>query len=316
MQRHRDLDLHRRPPGQRRHADGRPAVAAGGAEYVDEHLARRVHHRGLLVKVRRAGHESGHGQDSLDAIKAAELEPKGGEGVEDAETGRPPTVVERHRVTEPARHGEHPVLARQLARRPRYAPVHHDAHHASGRGVGLRDGKAEGAQPFLDRLRHACHTTGMGTNGLRFVRAEPLREEAFAPFGQVIRRGEQLMELRDGEEFALNVLHYEHRPLRCDHLNRHHRATQALIPLGGRPALVVVAAAHLDFGRVEHLESIRAFILDGTAGINLSLATWHWGPYPLMDEVDLVNVQGRGFEDDNEVADLRAAFDTFVDVLL
>ncbi|GAC1311658.1 MAG: ureidoglycolate lyase [Acidimicrobiales bacterium] len=157
---------------------------------------------------------------------------------------------------------------------------------------------------------------GMGTNDLRFVRAEPLSHEAFAPFGQVIARGEQVMELRDGEEFALNVLHYEHRPLRCDHLNRHHRATQALIPLGGRPALVVVAPAHLDFGRVGHVESIRAFILDGTAGINLALATWHWGPYPLMDEVDLVNVQGRGFETDNEVADLRAAFDTVVDILL
>lgn len=156
----------------------------------------------------------------------------------------------------------------------------------------------------------------MGTNDVRFVRAEPLREKTFASFGQVIGRGEQTMQLRDGEEFALNVLHYDHRPLRCDHLNRHHRATQALIPLGGRPALIVVAPSHLDFTRAEHLDSVRAFILDGTAGINLALATWHWGPYPLMDDVDLVNVQGRGFEDDNEVADLSAALDTTIEVLL
>lgn len=156
----------------------------------------------------------------------------------------------------------------------------------------------------------------MGTNEVRFVRAEPLREQTFAPFGQVIAHGDQVMQLRDGEEFALNVLHYDYRPLRCDHLNRHHRATQALIPLGGRPALVVVAPGHLDFTRAEHLDSVRAFILDGTAGINLALATWHWGPYPLMDDVDLVNVQGRGFEDDNEVADLSATLATTIEVLL
>lgn len=156
----------------------------------------------------------------------------------------------------------------------------------------------------------------MGTSDVRVVRAEPLREHTFAPFGQVIAHGGQVMQLRDGEEFALNVLHYDYRPLRCDHLNRHHRATQALIPLGGRPALVVVAPSLLDFTRAEHLDSVRAFILDGTAGINLALATWHWGPYPLMDDVDLVNVQGRGFENDNEVADLSATFDTTIEVRL
>ena len=48
-----------------------------------------------------------------------------------------------------------------------------------------------------------------------------------------------------------------------------------------------------------------AFVCDGTAGINLALGTWHWGPYPLMDHVDLVNVQGKGFADDNEVAHLE-----------
>lgn len=38
----------------------------------------------------------------------------------------------------------------------------------------------------------------------------------------------------------------------------------------------------------------RAFVSDGTPGINIALSTWHWGPYPLMYPVDLVNVQGAG----------------------
>jgi ureidoglycolate lyase len=148
------------------------------------------------------------------------------------------------------------------------------------------------------------------------VAAEPLTPTAFDPFGQVIASGDMVMELRDGEEFHLNVLSYDHQPLMCDHLNRHHRATQALIALGGRPTVVVVAPADVDLSTREHLSSVRAFLCDGTAGINLALGTWHWGPYPLMDHVDLVNVQGRGFADDNEVAHLERDLGVVVRVTL
>jgi ureidoglycolate lyase len=148
------------------------------------------------------------------------------------------------------------------------------------------------------------------------VQAEPLTAEAFAPFGQVIDRGDMVMELRDGEAFALNVLSYERQPLECDHLNRHHRATQALVALAGRPTVVVVAPGDLDLTSRDHLSSVRAFVCDGTAGINLSLGTWHWGPYPLMDRVDLVNVQGRGFADDNEVAHLARDLGVVVTISL
>jgi ureidoglycolate lyase len=136
------------------------------------------------------------------------------------------------------------------------------------------------------------------------VQAEPLTAEAFAPFGQVIAAGDMVMELRDGERFALNVLAYDHRPLICDHLNRHHKATQALVALAGRPTVIVVAPSSLDFSSGDHLSSVRAFVCDGTAGVNIALSTWHWGPYPLMDHVDIVNVQGAGFANDNEVAHL------------
>jgi ureidoglycolate lyase len=148
------------------------------------------------------------------------------------------------------------------------------------------------------------------------VAAEPLTAAAFDPFGQVIASGDMAMELRDGEEFHLNVISYDRKPLVCDHLNRHHRATQALIALGGRPTVVVVAPAEVDLSSRDHLASVRAFLCDGTAGINLALGTWHWGPYPLMDHVDLVNVQGRGFADDNEVAHLERDLGVVVTVSL
>jgi len=148
------------------------------------------------------------------------------------------------------------------------------------------------------------------------VRAEPLTETAFAPFGQVIAHGDMVMELRHGEVFHLNVLHYDRQPLRCDHLNRHHNATQALVALAGRPTLLVVAAAAHDFSDAAHLEHVHAFVCDGTAGVNLALGTWHWGPYPIADQVDLLNVQGAHFESDNEVAYLERDLDTVVEVVL
>jgi len=148
------------------------------------------------------------------------------------------------------------------------------------------------------------------------VRAEPLTEKAFAPFGQVIEHGDMVMELRGGEEFHLNVLHYDYKALRCDHLNRHHKATQALVALAGKPTLLVVAPAAYDFSTVDHLPHVRAFICDGSAGVNLALGTWHWGPYPLLSHVDLVNVQGKGFANDNEIAYIERDLDVVVEAVL
>lgn len=148
------------------------------------------------------------------------------------------------------------------------------------------------------------------------VVAEPLTRAAFAPFGQVIDTGDMVMELRDGEQFALNVLSYDRYPLVCDHLNRHHKATQALVALAGKPTLLVVAPREFDFTTRDHLAHVRAFICDGSAGVNLARATWHWGPAPLMDHVDLVNVQGAGFLNDNEVAYLERDLGVLVHISL
>jgi ureidoglycolate lyase len=153
------------------------------------------------------------------------------------------------------------------------------------------------------------------------VVAEPLTAAAFAPFGQVLsseRTGtsDATIELRGDEVFHLNILSYDRRPLRCDHLNAHHKATQALFALGGKPTLLVVAPAAARFAHVDDLGAVRAFVCDGTAGVNLALGTWHWGPYPIADHVDLVNLQGEGFADDNEIAHLERDLGAVVEVVL
>jgi ureidoglycolate lyase len=178
------------------------------------------------------------------------------------------------------------------------------------RWVRAVEREAQLAQPAISTIHRVPEPRS------HVVRAEPLTPEAFAPFGQVVKEGDMMMELRGEEVFHLNVLHYERAELRCDHLNRHHRATQALVALAGKPTLLVVAPEELDFSTADHLSSVRAFVCDGSAGVNLALGTWHWGPYPILDYVDLVNVQGKNFSTDNEVAHLERDLGVVVEVLL
>jgi ureidoglycolate hydrolase len=149
------------------------------------------------------------------------------------------------------------------------------------------------------------------------VKAEPLTAEGFRPFGTLIRAGAVPTEAREGDALTLDVIHYEHRPFRIDHVNRHHHATQSLIPLDGGPCCIVVGAASLTFTDAADLEQLRAFLFGGSAGVNLAIGTWHAGPWPLLRSVDLVNLQGRDvLANDNEVAYLERDLGVVVGVQL
>ena len=82
------------------------------------------------------------------------------------------------------------------------------------------------------------------------------------------------------------------QPFRITHLNRHIKSTQALIPLGGKACLVVVAPPTVNLDSPEDLKQVKAFINDGSCGINIDLGTWHMAPLPLGPEINLVNIQG------------------------
>jgi ureidoglycolate lyase len=149
------------------------------------------------------------------------------------------------------------------------------------------------------------------------VQAEPLTAEAFQPFGQVIGLDEVRIELRGDEEFHLDIISYDHKPIRASVLNRHHNATQALIALDAKPTVIIVAPPDVDLSAAPQLASVRAFVCDGSLGINLALGTWHAGPYPLGPHVDLVNVQGRHvLANDVEEAHVERDLGVVLDVAL
>lgn len=127
------------------------------------------------------------------------------------------------------------------------------------------------------------------------LKAEPLSREAFAPFGDVIdinsRTGEPINEgkaLRYRDLANLDVMAEDGRPalgwvraqpqdmpLRVRRLLSHALSSQAFIPLGPTPFLVVVAPPG---GGVE-TEAVRAFISNGHQGVNYARGVWH---HPLV----------------------------------
>ena len=120
---------------------------------------------------------------------------------------------------------------------------------------------------------------------------EPLTQAAFAPFGEVIEfEGREYYPINNGmadryhalaavqlggdDARAVISLVYSRRfemPRRVDHLEYHPHGSQAFIPLGQAPFIVVVGAA----SRQPDPKALRAFVTNGKQGINYHAGTWH-----------------------------------------
>ena len=147
------------------------------------------------------------------------------------------------------------------------------------------------------------------------IKAEPLTADAYHPFGQVIGMDKVQMKIVN-DRFRMGTITMKCQPFRITHLNRHIKSTQALIPLGGRACLVVVAPPTVDLDSPEDLTQVKAFINDGSYGVNIDLGTWHMALLPLGSEMSMVNIQGEHAGEDTEERSFEEAFDTVIEVVL
>ncbi|WP_169570222.1 ureidoglycolate lyase [Sneathiella limimaris] len=142
---------------------------------------------------------------------------------------------------------------------------------------------------------------------------KPLTKEAFAPYGDVIetsgsdyflinngstRRYHDLakIEILEGGRPLINIfqatpLSY---PLAVKMVERHPHGSQAFIPLGSNPYLVLVAKAGEDVTP----EDLEAFIATSDQGVNYHAGTWHH-PVLALDGVSDFLVVDRGGEGHN-----------------
>lgn len=110
----------------------------------------------------------------------------------------------------------------------------------------------------------------------------PLSAEAFAPYGRVLSASGPRDTGREGydiwiQPFAaesrprLQIVRYHARPFVVARIERHLHVTEARQPLGGPPAIIVVAEPS---DTPPAPETLRAFRLDGE-GVLFHRGTWH-----------------------------------------
>lgn len=127
------------------------------------------------------------------------------------------------------------------------------------------------------------------------LQVEPLSREAFAPFGEVIEasdavtrftinagnteRYHDLANIEPGADGRAIVSIFRGQPralpFRVEMMERHPLASQAFIPMSGKPYLVVVAPA----GEVPTAAQLRVFVARGDQGVNYAAGVWH---HPLL----------------------------------
>jgi len=150
---------------------------------------------------------------------------------------------------------------------------------------------------------------------------EPLTREAFAPFGDVIQaddsvqhftindgnteRYHDLARIEPGVDGRAIVSLFRGQPRTLPYaltmMERHPKASQAFVPLSGRPYLVVVARP----GPAPTIADLRAFRCEGHQGVNYAPGTWH---HPLMalDEVsDFLIIDRAGPGDNCDIVPLE-----------
>jgi len=129
------------------------------------------------------------------------------------------------------------------------------------------------------------------------IKLELLTEDAFAPFGDIIQMSEEpdmiinqglcgrfhdlaVLEADSGGRMGISLFRSEKRdlPYQLDMMERHPLGSQAFVPMGPEPFLIIVAED--DGGRPGHP---RAFITEAGQGVNYRKNTWHGVLTPLSE---------------------------------
>ena len=139
---------------------------------------------------------------------------------------------------------------------------------------------------------------------------QPLTREAFAPFGEVIEasdavqhftinagnteRYHDLANIEPGADGRVIVSIFRGQPrtlpFTVHMMERHPKASQAFIPMSGKPYLVVVAPA----GEPPAVEDLQVFLARGDQGVNYATGVWHHPLLALEDVCDFIVVDRSG----------------------
>lgn len=143
------------------------------------------------------------------------------------------------------------------------------------------------------------------------LRPRPLDASAFSAYGDVIEAGEaaRRYEINEGSTVRFHDLARiepgpggraivnifrcqagDESPIRVRMMERHPLGSQAFVPMGGGPWLVVVAPP----GEAVAPEAIEAFVARGDQGVNLAPGVWHHPLIPFGGQRDFLVIDRDG----------------------
>ena len=95
-------------------------------------------------------------------------------------------------------------------------------------------------------------------------------------------------------------------------------SVEVLIPVGGQSiALFALSKDDAASSAGIDLDSIKAFILDGTVGMNIKEKVWHWLPYSLSEKAYFaVVLRNKTHKEDLEIVDLKKTLDLSISLAL
>ncbi len=158
------------------------------------------------------------------------------------------------------------------------------------------------------------------TNKLQFITPKPLTKHAFSAFGDVIETSP------DANHFAINDGFTERyhdlakvdvndndghtlinifrstpleQPIAIKMMERHPHGSQAFIPMGENPYLIVVAPS----GEFD-ISNIEVFIANSNQGVNYHKGTWHHFCLALVSESHFLVVDRGGAGDNCDMLEL------------
>jgi ureidoglycolate lyase len=148
----------------------------------------------------------------------------------------------------------------------------------------------------------------MATPAIRQLQVEKATPESVKAFGEIVGVSPGMVPLPTAfyegkvrlfapaafttdDDTELTVARMDRREMKVQWMERHFKHTQAFIPLGGKP-FVVVLAPPTDT-ELPILDQARAFLFDGSAGFAMHIGTWHEFPFAIVDDTDVIVILRR-----------------------
>jgi len=166
------------------------------------------------------------------------------------------------------------------------------------------------------------------------IKVENLSDKSFEPYGAVIEPkaskptfsnsdlnlwfGIDDIKLNSGVAQICWLEVKSRRPFVCDKLECHMNCSETIIPMSGQSIIVVgLFKGKPGYDSLPDINSIEAFFIDGTKGVNLKPGVWHWLPYPLSGKAHFALVLKKGTpEEDLRIVDLNKELSMSIKLVL